>query len=101
MATSGNRQTLTADGQTTYVKVVGPVRISITGDFGTGTAKVQVKDPSDAAVDVANASYTAAADLYLEFPPKAINEIRVDLSGSVNPALVVWVQSSERSTSNV
>lgn len=101
MATAGDRQTLAANGQTEYVKTVGPVRVSITGDFGSGTAKVQMKDPSDAAVDVANASYSAAADAYLEIPLNAINEVRISLSGSANPALVVWIQSMTRDTSNL
>lgn len=101
MTTSGNKQTLSADGNTTYVKVVGSARVSISGNFSSGTAKVQAKDPSDAAVDVANASYTAAADAFLEFPPKAINEVRVNLAGSGSPTLDVWIQSNERSTANL
>ena len=51
MTTSGDRQALAADGNTTYVKTVGPVRVSISGDLGGGTAKVQAKDPAGNAVD--------------------------------------------------
>ena len=96
MANSGNRQTLAADGQTNYVRVVGPIRVSITGGFGSGTAKLQAKDPGDNAVDVAGASYTAVADALLEFPPHAVNQIRVDLASSSGPALVVWIQDTGR-----
>ncbi len=96
MANSGNRQTLAADGQTNYVRIVGPTRVSLSGGFGGGTAKIQAKDPSDAAVDIAGASYTAAADALLDFPPNAVNQIRVDIASSTNPTLVVWIQDTGR-----
>ena len=93
---SGNRQTLSADGQTTDRQYVGPVRVSLSGDFGGGTAKVEVKDPSDNWIDVAGTSKTSAADFVIDFAEDALNDLRVDLSGATSPALVVWMQSSEK-----
>ena len=94
MASKGDRQTLVADGQTTEVGVVGPVRLSLTGSFGGGTAKLQAKDPSDAWVDVAEGSFAVATDTIFDFPDHTQNQIRVDISGSTTPALVVWIQST-------
>lgn len=96
MATSGDRQVLTANGQTTARQFVGPVRISLSGTFGGGTAVARAKDPSGAFVDIPNTSKTAAADIILDFPPNAVNEIDVDLSGATTPNLVVWKQSTAR-----
>lgn len=96
MANSGDRQTLTADGQTNYVRVVGPIRLSLTGGFGGGTAKLQARDVSGADVDIAGASYGAAADAKIDFPANAVNQVRVDISGSTTPTLVVWVQDTGR-----
>ena len=87
------RLTLSADGQTAWVIVIGPARVSITGTFGGGTAQIETKDPSGAAVDLAEGSTTDAIDKLLDFPPNSRNEIRVDLSGATSPALVVWIQA--------
>ena len=87
------RLTLSADGQTAWVVVVGPARVSITGTFGGGTAQIETKDPGGNAVDMADGSFTEAADKRIDFPPNSRNEIRVDLSGATSPALVVWVQA--------
>ena len=96
MATTGDRQTLSADGQTTPRQYIGPVRISLTGDFGGGTLKIQAEDPSGAFVDVAGASRTAADDFLIDFPASAQNKLQSDLSGSTTPALVVWLQGADR-----
>jgi len=87
MAGSGTRQLLSADGQSTTLRVVGDTRLNLSGDFGTGTAKVQAQDPSGAFVDIAGASFTAATDTLLNFPDDAVNFVQVDLSGSSSPAL--------------
>lgn len=92
MASSGDRQTLAADGQTTSVKTINPVRMSLTGTFGGGTAKLQVQDPNEAWVDVAGGSFTAVTDTLFDFPKMSVNDLRVDISGSTTPALVVWLQ---------
>ena len=94
MAGSGTRQTLSADGQSASLKVVGDCRLSLSGDFGSGTAKVQAKDPGGNSVDIAGASYTAATDTLLNFPTDAVNEVNIDLSGSTGPALVIWWQDT-------
>lgn len=96
MATTGDRQTLSADGQTTPRNFVGPVRVSLTGTFGGGTFKIQAEDPSGAFVDVALTSRTAADDFIIDFPAGSENKIRGDLSGSTTPALVVWNQGVDR-----
>lgn len=96
MATTGDRQTLSADGQTTPRQFAGPVRVSLTGDFGGGTLKIQSEDPSAAFVDVAGASRIAADDFIIDFPPGAQNKLRSDLAGSTTPALVITIQGVDR-----
>ena len=99
MAGTGNKQTLAADGQTDVKIFVGPVRLSLTGDFGTGTAKLQSKDPSGAFVDIANGLFNAVTDTVFDFPIGASNELRVDLAGATAPALVVWIPGQQLGSS--
>jgi len=96
MATSGDRQVLTTNTQTTPRNYVGLVRVSLTGTFGGGTFKMQAEDPSGAFVDVAGTSRTAVDDFLIDFPPGAQNKIRGDLSGATTPALVIWNQGVDR-----
>ena len=93
MAVTGYRESMSGDGQSTALEVGGPVRLSLTGTFGGGTAQLQTKDPGGNWVDVANGSFTAVTDTLFDFPLEANNEVRVDLSGSTTPALVVWIQA--------
>lgn len=93
MSSSGERQTLGVDGQTPERGTVGSVRLSLTGTFGGGTAKLQAKDPSGTFVDVDGGSFTAVTDTIFDFPANVQNQLRVDLSGSTAPALVIWLQS--------
>lgn len=95
MPGTGNRQTLTADGTTDIKTFVGPVRLSLTGTFGGGTAKLQVRDPGGTFVDVANGSFTAATDTLFDFPEQSSNDLQIDLSGSTTPALVIWIQGKQ------
>jgi len=92
---SGNRQTLTADGQTTEKSFIGPVRMSLSGTFGGGTAVLRARDPSGAFVNVEGGSFTAAKDQLFDFPVGQGNILDVDLSGSTTPALVVWLQGKK------
>ena len=96
MAGSGNKQTLTADGQITAVRVVGPTRVSLSGTFGGGTAKIRAKDPDGSFIDLVGMSYVGAADETINFPPNAVNDVDVDISGSTTPVLVVWIQDTGR-----
>ena len=82
MASASNRKTLTADGTTAFVKFIGPVAVSMYGAFLGGTAKVQRKDSTGATVDVAGTSKTAAADIVLDFPPKSVNLLAVNLASA-------------------
>ena len=95
-AGTGDRQTLAADGATTEVKYIGPVMVSVSGEFGTttpGTAVVQVRDPGDNLVSIVSTSGTVTADFIVDFPVGAVNSLRVDLSGAVGTvALVIWTQ---------
>ena len=92
MASTGYIETLSANGNTTVQKVAGPVRLSLTGPFGGGTAKLQSITPAGNWVDVANGSFTAVTDTLFDFPLQANNELRVNLAGSTTPGLVVWIQ---------
>ena len=95
MASDGTRQTLAADGSTTFESFIGLIRLSLTGDFGGGAAKLQNVDPSGATIDVANGSFTTVTDSLFDFPPGAVNTLRVNLSGSSNPDLDVWIQGAQ------
>ncbi len=99
MAGTGNRQTLAADGQTDSKVFVGPIRLSLTGSFGAGTAKLQCKDPSGVFVDIASGSFAAAADAIFDFPIAESNELQIDLAGATAPALVVWIQGKQLGSS--
>ena len=81
-----NRQTLTADGTTTFAQFVGPVVVSFYGAFNGGTAKVQRKDDNGDTVDIAGTSNTAAADVVIDFPPDARNSLAVNLAGATPPS---------------
>ncbi len=94
---NGDRQTLSADDDTDAKRYGGPVRLSLTGTFGGGTAKLQSVDPSGVAVDVAGGLFTAITDTYFDFPLAASNVLTVNLAGSTTPALVVWIQGRKLS----
>ena len=95
MTTSGDRQVLSADGQTVARKFVGPVRVSYSGTFGGGTAKIQAEDPSGVFIDVDGTSKTAVADFVIDFPPRAVNLLQTDLSGAITPSLKSWIQGTD------
>ena len=86
-AGSGNRQMLAADDDTVEKEFVGPLRLSLSGTFGGGTAKLQAKDPNGAFVDVANGSFTDVADKVFDFPADSLNIVRINMAGSTSPAL--------------
>ncbi len=92
---AGNRQTLSADGSTNFVRVVGPVHLSLTGTFGSGTATFEALDPGGNAVAIANGAFTAITDTLFDFPPAAINDVRITIASSSSPSLVIWVQGAD------
>lgn len=93
MATGqGNKQTLTADGDTDETQFVGPVRLVLSGTFGGGVAVLRAKDPLGVVTDVVNGSFTAVADNLFDFPVGSVNVLTVNLSGSTTPALGAWLQ---------
>ncbi len=94
MTSSGEIETLATDGKTKVVTVMGPARVSLTGDFGTGTAQVQAITPEGAEIDLTLGSFTAATDTLFDFPERSETDLRVKLSGSTNPALLVWIQGN-------
>lgn len=94
MTSSGDTETLAEDGKTKVVTVMGPARVSLTGDFGGGTAQVQALLPDGNEVDLALGSFTAVTDTIFDFPERSETDLRVDLSGSTNPALLVWIQGN-------
>ena len=96
MAGSGTRAALAADGNTAAITVSGPVRLSLTGAFGSGTAKLQATDPGGNWVDVDGGSFTDVTDTVFDFPAFAFNNLRVNLASATDPALVVWIQSSKQ-----
>jgi len=96
MATSGDRQVLTTNTKTAARNFVGPVRVSLTGNFGGGTFKMEAEDPSGVFVDIDGSVQTTAIDFIIDFPDSAENKIQGDLSGATAPALVIWNQGVDR-----
>jgi hypothetical protein len=88
-----NRQVMSASGSTTPVVFIGPVRMSLSGDFGGGTAQLRNNDGTNN-VDVANGAFTAVTDTLFDFPAVP-NTLNVALTGSSAPALVVRLQSTQ------
>ena len=95
MTSTGDVTTLSADGNSPFRTFKGPVRLSLTGDFGTGTAKLQANDPGGNVVDIAGGSFTAATDTLYDFPEGAKTELRVNLASSSAPDLLVWLQGTK------
>ena len=85
-------ETLSADGSTSWTSVKGPVWVSLSGTFGSGTAKIQRKNNAGAAVDIVGESHTVIADRVIDFPEKSVNEVRVNIASSTSPALVTSIQ---------
>ncbi len=92
MSSSGNRQVLSANGSTTANNFIGPVRVSFSGTFGSGTIVLEAEDPSGAQLTVIGSSSTADADLFFDFPAASSNELRATLTGATAPTLAVWIQ---------
>jgi hypothetical protein len=87
-------QTISVDGSTTWQKVKGACWVSLSGTFGGGTATIERKNGSAAAVAIAGEAHTVAADRLIDFPAQSINEVRVTVAGSSSPALVCSLQWS-------
>ncbi len=85
-------QTLSANGNTDWAKIVGPCWVSGSSSFGGGTAKIQRKNAAGTAVDIVGESHTVAFDRVMDFPSKAVNQVRVTIAGSSAPTLAVSVQ---------
>lgn len=87
-------ETLSADGSTTYAKVKGSCWVSLSGDFGGGTATIERKNSAGTAVAIAGEAHTVAADRIIDFPAGSVNEVRVTIASSTAPALATSVQWS-------
>lgn len=86
-------QTLTADGNGNEYTVHGNsgVWVHWSGNYGSGTAKLQFKDHGGTFRDVAGGSDTIATDDIYELPHGTI--IRTNLNGSSGAALIVDYRS--------
>lgn len=87
-------ETLSSDDSTEWVSVKGPIWVSLSGTFGGGTAIIQRKNAAGSAVAIVGESHTVAADRVIDFPPHAVNEVRINLSGSSSPSLATMVEWS-------
>lgn len=85
-------QTLAADGSTTWAKVKGTCWVSLSSDFGSGTATIERKNAAGAAVAIAAEAHTTAVDRIIDFPDQSTNEVRVTLASSTSPSLVCSIQ---------
>lgn len=93
---SGNKQILTADSSSKFVRVIGPTRLSLSGDIGGGSAQVECKDPQNLIQTMNGVVFTALVEKLIEFDEGDINFVRVTLSGSSGPTLGVWFQGGEK-----
>lgn len=93
------RQTLTADGASTVIRIGGKFNIIATGSFGSGTIAVQKRVNGTWATigrDSANnlAEYTGAFSLSVSDPETS--EYRFNLSGSSSPQIAVEMRTTPR-----
>lgn len=95
MASSGSREVLSANGNTTQLAIIGSIHVALSGTFGGGTAKLQVQDPAGNWVDVAGASWTAVVDTLISYPVGSRQEARINLAGATAPSLVVVMKGEE------
>ena len=93
-----DRQHLSASASaTTAVSLVGPVRYSISGDLGGGTASIQFAiSGSTEFVPVAGTSTTAAVDKLLNFPAGSRNTLKVLLLGGAAASCDVFLQANSQ-----
>lgn len=85
-----NYDTLSADGQTSWIRCTGTVyQIEAEGTFGSGTVTPQKKSYDGTAITLGDSTLTANGAINVEVPVGA--EIRIDLSGSTSPSLKVHV----------
>lgn len=93
---TGNTFTFTADGNSPEFTMRGPIRLSLTGTFGGGTATLQAKVPQTTTfIDVVNGAFTSPTDKRIDWPKAAKTVVRVNVSGSTTPNLLAWLQQSE------
>lgn len=94
---TAQEETLSANGQTSEVKTVGQVRLTIVGTWGGGTAVLQHKKLDDTTwEDIPGASFTDDTAKAILYPPDAMNKLRVSLTGATSPSLKVTIQGSSR-----
>lgn len=91
---SGQVTALTANGETYPQSIRGPVHLSLTGGFGSGTCTLQAKNPSGTFVAVEGGAFTAATDTIFAYPEGSTNTVKVVVTGSTTPTLSIWVQSN-------
>lgn len=90
-------QTLSADGNSNvHTTSDSPhyhayIHVHLSGDFGSGTAKVQFQSQDGSTwLDVAGGSFTSATDTIFDMRPNTA--LRVNLNGSTSPSLVVEIK---------
>lgn len=83
-------QTITADGQSASFIAEGPFTVHLSGTFGSGTAKLQIRKPGGVDYeDVATSDKTEADDFEVLY--NGTNTFRFDVSGSTSPSLYILV----------
>lgn len=83
-------ETITADGQSASFIAEGPFSVHLSGVFGGGTARLQIRKPGGADYeDVVSADKTAADDFEVLY--NGTNTFRFDVSGSTSPSLYILV----------
>ncbi len=84
-------ETLDADGDTAEVQWKGGLAfLDLNGDFGGGTATVQVKPNNiigDAFVDVVDGSFTANSNKQIRLPKGLV---KINLNGATSPDLDIY-----------
>lgn len=94
--TDGHWQTLSANGDSDQVTCYGRVHLHLSGNFGTGTAKLVLIDGKGVARDVAGASFSAATEASYDFPARSATRLYVNLTGATAPTLVVGLRGENR-----
>jgi len=93
---SGNKQILTTNTSSKYVRVIGPTRLSLSDDIGGGSAQVECRDPQALTQAMGGVVFTTTVEKSINFDENAINFVRVTLSGSSGANLGVWFQPGDQ-----
>jgi len=79
--------TLTADGATQSISNTGSYTVTLSGNFGGGTAQLEYKNQAGTFIPYATSDYTFTTSVEVRINERATKVIRVSLTGATSPSL--------------